>query len=217
MAAHATDLQVAAEEDRSAYGFTAVPRAWQVTEFLSAHLERVRDGKLAPFAQVRESDGRAVGCTAYWDPRLWPGRCDPCAIEIGWTWLAASAQRTGINVEAKFVLMEHAFESLGVVRVDLKTDARNERSRKAIERLGATFEGVLRAWSQSHAPGEEGRLRDSARFSVIASDWPTVKSYPHARLDRRGRPAGQASTPSATEHAVGDPTRRPTAPVTLEQ
>jgi RimJ/RimL family protein N-acetyltransferase len=77
-----------------------------------------------------------------------------------------------------------------VVRVDLKTDARNERSRLAIERLGAQFEGVLRNWSQSHAPGEEGRLRDSAMFSVIASDWPTVRSHLYARLDRQlGRQA----------------------------
>jgi RimJ/RimL family protein N-acetyltransferase len=183
-AAHASDLQVAAEEDRSAYGLTTVPRARQIEEYLSAHFERAKDGKLAPFAQIRRRDGRAVGCTAYWDPRLWPGRADLCAVEIGWTWLAGSAQRTGINVEAKLLLMEHAFESMDVIRVDLKTDARNQRSRHAIEGLGATFEGVLRSWSQSHTPGEEGRLRDSAMFSVIASDWPTVKARLHARLDR---------------------------------
>ncbi len=191
-AGHAEDLQVAAEEDRSAYGFTTVPRAWEIAEYLAAHFARARDGKLAPFAQIRQSDGRAVGCTAYWDPRLWPGRTDLCAIEIGWTWLAASAQGTGINVEAKLLLMEHAFESLGVIRVDLKTDARNERSRRAIERLGAQFEGVLRRWSQSHAPGEEGGLRDSAMFSVIASEWPTVRSHLHRRLDRHlGRQAAK--------------------------
>jgi RimJ/RimL family protein N-acetyltransferase len=187
---HARDLQVAAEEDRSAYGFTTVPRAWEVEEYLGAHFKRASDGKMAAFAQIRQSDGRAVGCTTYWDPRFWPDRSDLCAIEIGWTWLGASAQRTGINVEAKLLLMEYAFESLGVVRVDLKTDARNERSRLAIERLGAQFEGVLRNWSQSHAPGEEGRLRDSAMFSVIASDWPTVRSHLYARLDRQlGRQA----------------------------
>ena len=183
-AAHTSDLQVAAEEDRSAYGFTTVPRAWQIEEYLFAHFVRAKDGKLAPFAQIRRSDGRAVGCTAYWDPRLWPGHTKLCAVEIGWTWLAASAQRTGINVEAKLLLMEHAFESMDVVRVDLKTDARNQRSRHAIEGLGATFEGVLRGWSQSHAPGEDGRLRDSAMFSVIASDWPTVKTRLLARLER---------------------------------
>lgn len=181
---HASDLRVAAEEDRSAFGFTTVPRAWQIEEYLSAHFDRAKDGKLAPFAQVRRADGRAVGCTAYWDPRLWPGRSDLCAVEIGWTWLAASAQRTGINVEAKLLLMEHAFESMEVARVDLKTDARNQRSRQAIEGLGATFEGVLRSWSQSHTPGEESRLRDSAMFSVIAPDWPEVKSRLHTRLDR---------------------------------
>jgi RimJ/RimL family protein N-acetyltransferase len=182
--AHVADLQDAAEEDRGAYGFTTVPRAEQIEEYVSAHLERAKDGRLAPLAQIRHSDGRAVGCTAFWDPRFWPGRTDLCAVEIGWTWLAASAQRTGINVEAKLLLMEHAFESLEVVRVDLKTDARNQRSRKAIEGLGATFEGVLRSWSQSHAPGEEGRLRDSAMFSVIASDWPTIKAHLRGRLDR---------------------------------
>ena len=138
-AAHAADLQSAAEEDRSAYSFTTVPHAWQLEEYLYAHLQRAKEAKLAPFAQIRRSDGRAVGCTAYWDPRLWPGRTDLCAVEIGWTWLGASAQRTGINVEAKLLLMEHAFESMEVARVDFKTDARNQRSRKAIELLGASF------------------------------------------------------------------------------
>lgn len=135
-----------------------------------------------PFAQIRQRDGRAVGCTAYWDPRFWPGRSELCAIEIGWTWLAASAQRTGINAEAKLLLLQHAFETLGVVRVDLKTDARNERSRRAIEGLGAQFEGVLRQWSPSHAPGEQGLLRDSAMFSVIACDWPPIKAALRRRL-----------------------------------
>lgn len=163
---HAGDLKVAAEEDRRKYRFTDVPHASEMDSFLAAHFERAKDGKLTPFAQIRRSDGRAVGCTALWDPRFWPGSTDLCAIEIGWTWLAASAQRTGLNVESKLLLMEYAFEVLDVVRVDLKTDARNERSRRAIERLGARFEGILRSWSPSHAPGEEGLLRDSAIFSV---------------------------------------------------
>ncbi len=140
-----------------------------------------------PLTQIREADGRAVGVTAYWDPRFWPGRSDLCAVEIGWTWLAASAQSTGINAEAKFLLLEHAFEKLGVARVDLKTDARNERSRRAIERLGARFEGVLRQWSPSHAPGEDGLLRDSAMFSVIAPEWPATKAALRRRLARPGQ------------------------------
>jgi RimJ/RimL family protein N-acetyltransferase len=124
----------------------------------------------------------AVGCTAFWDPRTWPGRDDLRAIEVGWTWLAASAQGTGINAEAKLLLFTYAFEALGVARVDLKTDARNQRSRRAMERLGARFEGILRSWSPSWAPGEAGMLRDSAMFSVVAAEWPTVKAALHARL-----------------------------------
>jgi RimJ/RimL family protein N-acetyltransferase len=182
---HGEDLAISAEEDRAAYGFTRVPRAWEVEEYLSAHFERAKGGKLAPLAQIRQDDGRAVGCTAYWDPRFWPGRSGLYAIEIGWTWLAASAQRTGINAEAKLLLLEYAFETMGVVRADLKTDARNEQSRRAIERLGARFEGVLRNWSQSHAPGEEGLLRDSAMFSVIAPEWPATKATLRRRLARR--------------------------------
>ena len=192
-AVHAGDLAVSAEEDRSAYAFTFVPRAQGVGDYLAAHSERERIGKLAPFAQVRLADGRAVGVTAYWDPRSWPGRRQLCAVEIGWTWLAASAQRTGINAEAKYLLLEYAFETMGVARVDLKTDARNDRSRRAIAGLGAHFEGVLRRWSPSHAPGEEGQLRDSAMFSVIAPDWPATTA---ALQNRRTRPrAAGTGTP----------------------
>jgi RimJ/RimL family protein N-acetyltransferase len=176
---HAPDLTRATEEDRSSYGFTLVPRAAGVEAYLSAQL--ARDG-LTPFAQVRARDGRAVGCTAFWDPRTWPGRDDLRAIEVGWTWLGASAQGTGINAEAKLLLFTYAFETLGVARVDLKTDARNARSRRAIERLGAHFEGVLRRWSPSWAPGEEELLRDSAIFSVVAAEWPAVKGALAGRL-----------------------------------
>jgi N-acetyltransferase len=126
-----------------------------------------------------------VGCTAFRERRTWADRPDLRAIEIGWTWLADSAQGTGINKEAKLLLFTYAFETLGVARVDLKTDARNERSRRAIERLGARFEGVLRKWSPSLAPGEEGMLRDSAMFAVVEEDWPTVKSDLIARIGRQ--------------------------------
>ncbi len=177
---HGADLAAAAEEDRGAYGFTVVPRAWEVQDYLRAHSERAGAGLLVPFAQIRQGDGRAVGVTAYWDPRFWPGGPEApaglCAIDIGWTWLAASAQRTGINAEAKLLLMDYAFETLGVARVGFSADARNERSRRAIARLGAQFEGVLRRWSPSRAPGEEGQLRDSALFSVIAAEWPATKA-----------------------------------------
>ena len=181
---HADDLAVAAEEDRGSYGFTMVPRASETGDYLAAQFARTEQG-LMPFAQIRQADGRAVGCTAYWDPRYWPGSADLRAIEIGFTWLAASAQGAGINAEAKLLLMDYAFSVLRVARVDMKADARNLRSRQALEALGATFEGVLRSWSMSWAPGEEGQLRDSAMFSVIAPEWSTVKERLVARVQRR--------------------------------
>jgi RimJ/RimL family protein N-acetyltransferase len=180
--AHRADLVAAAEEDRASYAFTQVPRAAEVDAYLAAHFERAEQGRMVPFAQVRLADGRAVGCTTYWDPRYWPGRADLCAVEIGWTWLAASAQRTGINTEAKLLLLDYAFDVLRVARVDFKTDARNDRSRRALAGIGASFEGVLRSWSPSHVPGEEGRLRDSAVFSIVTAEWPRVREHLRSRL-----------------------------------
>jgi RimJ/RimL family protein N-acetyltransferase len=183
---HAADLAALVDDDRGSFAFTRVPSADAVEEYISAQLERAEEGTLVPYAQIRRVDRLAVGCTSLWNPRFWPDRPEPCAIEIGWTWLVAAAQRSGINVESKLLLMTYAFETLGVARVDLKTDARNERSRRAIAHLGARFEGVLRQWSASHVAGEEGLLRDSAMFSVIAAEWPEVKQGLLLRLARRG-------------------------------
>jgi len=183
---HAADLAQAAEEDRCAYDFTWVPRADEVEDYLHSQFQRAVEGKLIPFAQIRMSDQRAVGCTAYGNPRTWPSRPETCAVEIGWTWLGATAQRSGINVEAKLLLLTYAFTQLGLARVDIKTDARNERSRRAIEGLGAQFEGVLRSWSESWAPGEEGKLRDSAMYSVVAAEWPACEKHLQDRLARFG-------------------------------
>ncbi|WP_327697812.1 GNAT family N-acetyltransferase [Streptomyces sp. NBC_00459] len=181
---HARDLAVAAEEDRASYRFTWVPRAPEVGGYIDAQLARAAAGQLAPYAQVDRESGRAVGATAYWEPRLWPEGEALCAIEVGFTWLAASAQGTGLNTEAKYLLFRHAFENWDVARVDLKTDARNGRSRAAIERAGARFEGVLRNWSRSWVPGEDGRLRDSAIFSITAEEWPDCRAGLERRLTR---------------------------------
>ncbi|MFI7635488.1 GNAT family N-acetyltransferase [Nonomuraea sp. NPDC049400] len=181
---HVADLAEAAEEERSSYGFTLVPRAHGMKDYVAAQV--ARDG-LTPFGQVRVADSRTVGCTALWDPRTWPDRPGVRAIEIGFTWLAASAQGTGINAEAKLLLMSYSFETLGVARVDLKTDARNLRCRHALQRLGIPFEGVLRSWSMSWAPGEEGELRDSAMFAVTAAEWPAVRAALRDRLSAAGR------------------------------
>lgn len=181
---HAADLAAAAEDDRTSYRFTWVPTAAEVGDYIDAQLTRAAAGTMAPYAQVAKASGRAVGATAYWDPRLWPDRDALYAVEVGFTWLAASAQGTGLNTEAKLLLFAHAFETWRVVRVDLKTDARNGLSRNAIERAGARFEGVLRRWSRSWAPGEVGLLRDSAMYSIIDSEWPASRTALEARLAR---------------------------------
>ncbi|XUL88272.1 GNAT family N-acetyltransferase [Streptomyces galilaeus] len=179
---HAGELAVAAEENRGSYGFTWVPGAHEVDAYIDAQLARAATGQLAPYAQVSTATGRAVGATAYWDPRCWLADAQLDAVEVGFTWLAASAQGTGINAEAKLLLFRHAFEEWKVSRVDLKTDARNDRSRAAIQRTGARFEGVLRNWSRSWAPGEDGRLRDSAIFSITAAEWAECRAKLEARV-----------------------------------
>lgn len=162
---HAEALAEAAGE-RATYGWTSVPDGLPA---MAAHIEElIADAGVVPFAQVRRADERPVGMTRYLTLR-------PHAVEIGGTWLAAGAQRTGINREAKLLLLEHAFTVLGVGRVDFVTDARNERSRNGIAGVGAKFEGILRGWQPSHVTGEEGRLRDSAMFSIVAGEWPAVR------------------------------------------
>ncbi|MFF8571074.1 GNAT family N-acetyltransferase [Streptomyces sp. NPDC015408] len=188
---HAADLAVAAEEDRDRYAYTWVPRADEVGGYIDAQLARAASGRLAPYAQISLATGRAVGATAYWEPRSWLTDDALDAIEVGFTWLARSAQGIGMNAEAKLLLFRHAFEVWQVSRVDLKTDARNARSRAAIERTGARLEGVLRNWSRSWAPGEEGRLRDSAIYSITAAEWPAHRE----RMERRVRSAADALTP----------------------
>jgi RimJ/RimL family protein N-acetyltransferase len=187
---HTADLAEAAEEHRDSYAFTWVPRADEAADYVDAQLARAATGMLAPYAQVSLASGRAVGATSYWEPRSWRTDDRLDAVEVGFTWLASSAQGTGLNAESKFLLFRHAFEEWGVSRVDLKTDARNSRSRAAIERTGARLEGVLRNWSRSWAPGEDGLLRDSAIYSVTAAEWPECRD----RLAARVRGAIRAAT-----------------------
>jgi len=130
----------------------------------------------APFVTIRREGGAVLGSTRYMTLRP-----EHRGVEIGNTWLAQSAWSTGANVEAKLLMLEHAFDVWHVHRVVLNTDARNARSRAAIERIGATFEGVLR----SFRIGVEGTPRDTATFAITARDWPDVR----ARLVARLRPA----------------------------
>ncbi|MFC9287262.1 GNAT family N-acetyltransferase [Streptomyces sp. NPDC057052] len=178
---HAAGLAEAAEENRGTYAYTWVPRAGEVGDYVDAQLARKAAGTLAPYAQVSPATGRVMGATAYWEPRSWRSDDRLDAVEVGFTWLARSAQGTGVNAESKLLLFRHAFEVWGVARVDLRTDARNSRSRAAVESVGGRLEGVLRNWSRSWAPGEEDRLRDTAVFSITADEWPERR----ARLEER--------------------------------
>ncbi len=177
-------LLAAANEDRSTYGYTSVPGDRpSMTVAIEALLAARDRGHDLPFVTRTADDDRIVGATRFLWIRHYFGRPEPDAVEIGGTWLAASAQRTAVNTEAKLLMLNHAFETWSVRRVDLKTDARNARSRAAIERLGAHLDGVLRAWQPSFVPGEEGRPRDSALYSILPEEWPAVKARLVDRLD----------------------------------
>ena len=175
---HVADLVVAANEDRATYSYTAVPAdVAGMSRMVSDLREDFETGLVVPFAQVDVASERAVGVTRFMTMRALEGCAVPYAVEIGGTWLAASAQRTRTNTEAKFLLLRYAFDTWSVARVDLKTDHSNDRSRAAISRIGATFEGVLRHWQPSVVLGEEGHYRDTAMFSVIDEEWPRVAAH----------------------------------------
>lgn len=179
---HIEAITAAGSGDRSTFGFTGVPDGdEQARRYVEGLLSDAAKHRCAPFVQRRVADGVIVGCTRFMSP-AWPlGRPDPDEVEVGGTWLAADAQRSAINTEAKLLLLTHAFDVWAARRVAICTDARNERSRRAIERLGATFEGVLRQHRASTAAGEAGSLRDTAVYAIVAADWPAVRTGLSAR------------------------------------
>ena len=179
----AAELTAAAGSDRSTYQFTEVPDTREAMDRHIAWLLALRDSDDAvPFAQRLSTTGRIVGCTRLMELRRWRGRREPDEAEIGGTWLASDVQRTVVNTESKLLLLTHAFESWNVDRVALATDERNERSRSAILRLGATFEGILRSHRPSRVPGEEGLARNTALFSITSAEWPAVRQRLTERL-----------------------------------
>jgi RimJ/RimL family protein N-acetyltransferase len=174
---HVDGLVAAANGDRSTYAYMIVPPTRdEMAVYVDDLLRQHEDGVSVPFAQVSVESQRVVGATRFMTIRRNEDGSVPYAVEIGGTWLTGSAQRTAVNSEAKLLLFTYAFETWGVGRVDLKGDARNERSRTAMARIGATFEGVLRQWQPSMVAGEEDLLRDTAMYSVVANEWPTVRS-----------------------------------------
>ncbi len=181
---HVPDLVRAATADRTSYDLTSVPvGVHEMTAYVDELLAAHRAGEVLPFAQIDTRTGTAVGCTRYLELR-WPaGRPDPDELEIGGTWLGARAQRSGVNTEAKYLLLRHAFDTLGVWRVAICTDEDNARSRRAIERIGATLEGILRN-HRLRANTTHPRPRNTAVYSIVCEEWPDVRAGLEARMDR---------------------------------
>ena len=184
---HIPGLVAAAREDSALYRWSTVPQGvMEMAQYVDSALGGREAGSALPFATVRAEDDTVIGSTRFFELERWAWPAghahsrrngfDSC--EIGYTWLAASASRTAANTEAKLLMLSHAFEAWGVHRVCFHTDVRNERSRAALERIGAQFEGVLRA----HRLAADLVPRDSARYSIVAAEWPQLKQRLQERL-----------------------------------
>ena len=177
-AEHADGLRLAlADGELWRLWYTAVPAPEGVEAYIATALEGQEGGDMLPFA-VFDHDGAIVGCTRY---------CNIAAsnrrLEIGYTWYARRVQRTGLNTEAKRLLLGHAFDAMGCSVVELRTHVMNHRSRAAIERLGAHFDGILRR--QMRMP--DGHLRDTAVYSILDTEWPVVRRGLDFKLEHGGR------------------------------
>lgn len=195
-ARHIDGLIAAAAVDPALYQWSPVPQGKaEAAKYVETALAWKEAGTAIPFAVVRVSDGAVIGSTRFWNIERWAwpeghashGRNTPDACEIGYTWLTKSAIRTAANTEAKFLMLRHGFETWRVLRVCFHTDSRNERSRAALERIGAKFEGVLRA----HRMAADFIPRDSMRFSIVAAEWEGVKERLEQKLKARQSEAGR--------------------------
>jgi N-acetyltransferase len=172
-------MRTLAAGPRGTFEWAFVPTAEQVPQYLEAALAQTERKVAIAFAVCMPS-GELVGCTRLFDLQRWewppgkdprPGQDVLDAAEIGYTWLAEKVQRTALNTEAKLLLLRHAFETWRCLRVTLKTDERNTRSRRAIERLGAHFDGVLRAFQ----PAADGKPRNTAYYTILEQEWPDLQ------------------------------------------
>ncbi len=155
-----------------AWSTARMPDEAAMRAYVETALRWQAEGSALPFVTTERQSGRVVGSTRFANADHANRR-----VEIGWTWIAQPWQRTAVNTEAKYLMLRHAFEHMGCIRVEFKTDALNARSRAAILRIGAREEGILR----SHMLVDDGRRRDSVYFSIIESEWPAVR----ARLEER--------------------------------
>lgn len=186
---HAAALTEASAADTSLYQWSLVPVGREAVEkYIDTALAWKDAGTAMPFATVRKADGKVIGSTRFFELERWAwpegsahyGQHVFDTGEIGYTWLAASAIRTAANSEAKLLMLTQAFETWKMCSVHLCTDERNERSANAILRIGAKFEGVLRA----HRMAADFTPRNTLRFSIVASEWPAVKAKLEERLLR---------------------------------
>jgi N-acetyltransferase len=150
-----------------------VRTAADMAAYVETALKEQASGIALPFALIEKSSGRAIGSTRYANIERFHRR-----VEIGWTWIAPPWQRTAVNTEMKYLLLRHAFETLGCMRVELKTDSLNTQSRQAILRIGAREEGTFR----SHMITSTGRIRHTVYFSIVQEEWPEVKANLELRL-----------------------------------
>jgi N-acetyltransferase len=179
---HVPGLVRASAGDPELYRMTYVPASEaEAACYVETAISARGAGTAAPFAVLRLEDDAVIGSTRLWDLQWWPwppghprcGHDGPDTCEIGYTWLATSAVRTGANTEMKRLMLGFAFETWDVQSVCFHTDARNERSRAALQRIGARYEGILR----SHRLGSDAQPRDSARYSITAAEWPVVRAH----------------------------------------
>ncbi len=186
---HADALAQAAAEDPFLYRWSPIPQGREeAKKYIQTALDWQEAGTAVPFAIARTDNDQVIGSTRFWNIERWSwpaghtyhGRSTPDACEIGYTWFAKSAIRTGANTESKLLMLTQAFEVWQVLRVCFHTDKRNERSRAALERIGGQFEGILRA----HRMAADFIPRDSVRYSIIASEWPSVKQRLTQLLER---------------------------------
>jgi len=171
---HFEDLcAVGLDEDLWRVSLSELRTREELLSYLSEALREAAQKLSVPFAIVHKQLGKAIGSSRFANISLEHRR-----VEIGWTWIAKDWQRTIVNTETKYLMLRHAFEHLSLYRVELKTDALNERSRKAIARIGAKEEGILRG----HMVTSTGRIRDTVYFSIIAPEWPQVKAGLEAKM-----------------------------------
>jgi RimJ/RimL family protein N-acetyltransferase len=186
---HIDGLVAASAGDGSLYRWSPVPQSKSdAATYVETAMAWHKAGTALPFATVRVEDGVVIGSTRFFalEQWAWPpghalhGRTTPDACEIGYTWLSHAAIRTRANTEAKLLMLTYAFETWDVLRVCLHADVRNQRSRDAMTRIGAKFEGILR----SHRMAADFIARDSARFSIVAAEWPEVKQRLRGLLEQ---------------------------------